>query len=166
MMCAPVQDPHGHANVIHIVDSFDFRGHLCITFELMSHSLYDFMRFHDFKGLNMQLVHKFAVQLIKTLCFLRSEGIIHCDLKPENILLQNSSYSNLKVRSLKHCSRVFTCCPAHWASTYDLSYCSTMSGDCQHWIQHTLCCPEVHPCSGLALVRSLILQINSMPWHQ
>jgi serine/threonine protein kinase len=92
-----VQDPQGQFNVIHIIDSFDFRSHLCICFELMSHSLYDFMRYHDFQGLNMQLVHKFAVQLLNTLCFLRSEGIIHCDLKPENILLQNSNYSNLKV---------------------------------------------------------------------
>jgi dual specificity tyrosine-phosphorylation-regulated kinase 2/3/4 len=95
-----MQDPYGKHNVIHIVDSFEFRGHLCICFELMSHSLYDFMRLHDFQGLNMQLVHRFAVQLLSTLCFLNAEGIIHCDLKPENILLQNSKYSNIKVSIL------------------------------------------------------------------
>jgi hypothetical protein len=43
------QDPEGQYNVIHIVDSFEFRQHLCISFELMSHSLYDFMRLHDFQ---------------------------------------------------------------------------------------------------------------------
>ena len=85
--------------MIHIVSSFEFRGHLCIAFELMSHSLYDFMRLHDFQGLNLQLVHKFAVQLLHTLVFLKAEGIIHCDLKPENVLLQNSNYSHLKARA-------------------------------------------------------------------
>eukprot|EP00892_Ulva_mutabilis_P011038 jgi/Ulvmu1/8306/UM042_0011.1 len=91
------QDKNDSNHVIHIVDSFEFRGHLCICFELLSHNLYEFMRLQDFKRLNSQLVHKFASQLICTLCFLKQEGVIHCDLKPENILLQNCHYSAIKV---------------------------------------------------------------------
>lgn len=95
----PLQDKSDSNNVIHIVDSFEFRGHLCICFELLSHNLYEFMRLQDFKRLNMQLVHKFATQLIHTLCFLKQEGVIHCDLKPENILLQNCHCSDIKVNN-------------------------------------------------------------------
>jgi serine/threonine protein kinase len=84
-----IQDKGDKNHVIHIVDSFEFRGHLCICFELLSHNLYEFMRY--------QLVHKFATQLIQTLCFLKQEGIIHCDLKPENILLHNCHHSAIKV---------------------------------------------------------------------
>lgn len=105
-----LQDKNDSNHVIHIVDSFEFRGHLCICFELLSHNLYEFMRLQDFKRLNMQLVHKLASQLIHTLCFLKQEGVIHCDLKPENILLQNCHYSAIKVL-YNHAVSVL--CPHH-----------------------------------------------------
>lgn len=104
-----LQDKNNSNHVIHIVDSFEFRGHLCISFELLSHNLYEFMRLQDFKRLNIQLVHKFASQLIHTLCFLRQEGVIHCDLKPENILLQNCHCSAIKVTPLL-CDLIKTFC--------------------------------------------------------
>jgi dual specificity tyrosine-phosphorylation-regulated kinase 2/3/4 len=114
-----MQDPHNSMHVIHIVDSFEFRGHLCICFELLSHNLYEFMRFQDFRGLNMQLVQKFAAQLVHALCFLKQEAIIHCDLKPENILLQNSQYSAIKVIPVQ-CSSII----AKFTWTATLNNCS------------------------------------------
>jgi dual specificity tyrosine-phosphorylation-regulated kinase 2/3/4 len=95
-----MQDPQGQMNVVHILDNFHFRGHLCISFELLGQNLYDLMREQKFRGLHLQLVQQFARQMLTTLCFLKDEGIIHCDLKPENVLLQHSSSSVLKVRVL------------------------------------------------------------------
>lgn len=92
-----LQDPHKQNCVVHIVDSFEFRGHLCICFELLSHNLYEYMRFANFQGINVQLVQKFAVQLVHALCFLKRERIIHCDLKPENILIEDKASSKIKV---------------------------------------------------------------------
>ena len=34
------QDPHDGYNVIHILDDFVFRNHICLTFELLSINLY------------------------------------------------------------------------------------------------------------------------------
>lgn len=39
--CAGWQDPEGAANVIRMLDSFYFRNHLCITFQLLSINLYE-----------------------------------------------------------------------------------------------------------------------------
>lgn len=92
-----LQDPHKNHGVVHIVDSFEFRGHLCICFELLSHNLYEYMRLTNFQGVNMQLVQKFTLQLIHSLCFLKQEQMIHCDLKPENILIEDQAQSSVKV---------------------------------------------------------------------
>lgn len=36
-----LQDPEGAANIIRMLDSFYFRNHLCITFQLLSINLYE-----------------------------------------------------------------------------------------------------------------------------
>lgn len=91
------KDPTSKHATIKMLDSFYFRNHLCIVFELLHINLYEFIRASDFQGLNMILVQRFAIQLLQSLRFLREEGIIHCDLKPENILLRNNHSSHIKV---------------------------------------------------------------------
>ena len=62
-------------------------------------SLYELLRNTSFKGVSLNLVRKFARQLLKALAFLAKpeNGIIHCDLKPENILLCNPRRSAIKL---------------------------------------------------------------------
>ena len=36
-------DPNDKKNVVKMLESFDFRGHLCITFELLNMNLYEFL---------------------------------------------------------------------------------------------------------------------------
>ena len=74
-----------------------FRKHLCISFELMSINLYDFLKLNDFDGLSLSLIRRFAIQLLYALKYLKENDIIHCDLKPENILLKDPTKSGIKI---------------------------------------------------------------------
>ena len=84
-------------NIIHMKDYVIFRKHLCITFELMSINLYEFLKLNDFEGLSLSLVRRFAIQLLYSLKFLKENDVIHCDFKPENILLKDPSKSGIKI---------------------------------------------------------------------
>jgi len=76
-----------HCVVLH--DGFTFYGHFCLVFESLGPSLYDFMKKHDYRPFPMICIQDFAVQLLETMEFLHSFGLIHTDLKIENILLTN-----------------------------------------------------------------------------
>ena len=84
-------------HVIHIKEYFCFREHLCITFELLSINLYEFIKSNSFNGLSLSLIKRFTLQLLQALKLTNSLHIIHCDLKPENILLKQSNKSCIKI---------------------------------------------------------------------
>ncbi|GAM25544.1 hypothetical protein SAMD00019534_087190, partial [Acytostelium subglobosum LB1] len=90
-------DPNSTANIVHLNESFEFRNHLCITFELLSMNLYDFLKANNFQGFNINLIRRFAAQLLTSLRFLSKRHIIHADLKPENILLKQPTKSGIKL---------------------------------------------------------------------
>ena len=91
------QDINNNHNIVHIVESFEFRNHQCITFELLSMNLYELIKKNKFHGFTLQLVRKFAHSLLQCLECLHRNKIIHCDLKPENILLKQQGRSGIKV---------------------------------------------------------------------
>jgi len=91
------RDAESTSNVVHMLDYFYFRNHLCITFELLSINLYEFIKNNNFQGVSLGLIRRFAIQLLAALRFLRKQHIIHCDLKPENVLLKNPTKSGIKV---------------------------------------------------------------------
>lgn len=91
------QDPHGRHSVVNFTQSFYFRGHLCISTELLGINLYEFIKAHDFKGFALKLIRRFTKQMLGTLVLLHSKKVIHCDLKPENILLVHPLSSEIKV---------------------------------------------------------------------
>ena len=90
-------DPDDTMNIIHMKDYVIFRKHLCISFELMSINLYDFLKLNDFDGLSLGLIRRFAIQLLYALKYLKENDVIHCDLKPENILLKDPTKSGIKI---------------------------------------------------------------------
>ena len=47
-------------HVIHMLDQFYFRNHLCISFELLSINLYEFIKQTDYQGIALGLVKKLA----------------------------------------------------------------------------------------------------------
>ncbi|CAH1122170.1 unnamed protein product [Ceutorhynchus assimilis] len=91
------QDKDNTMNIIHMLDSFTFRNHMCITFELLSINLYELIKKNKFKGFSLQLVRKFCHSLLLCLDALNRNKIIHCDMKPENVLLKQQGRSGLKV---------------------------------------------------------------------
>ena len=93
------KDPHDHAAIVRLLAHFVHRGHQCLVFELLSYNLYDLLRHTHFRGISLNLIRKFARQILKSLGFLSlSEvGVIHCDLKPENILLRHPKRSSIKL---------------------------------------------------------------------
>lgn len=91
------QDKDNTMNIIHMFDSFTFRNHMCITFELLSINLYELIKKNKFQGFSLQLVRKFSHSLLQCLDALHKNKIIHCDMKPENILLKQQGRSGIKV---------------------------------------------------------------------
>eukprot|EP00731_Ephydatia_muelleri_P010544 Em0005g1130a len=91
------KDRENQHNIIHMIDYFYFRNHLCITFELMGMNLYELIKKNNFQGFSVPLIRKFAYSMLHCLKLLYREKIIHCDLKPENILLKLKGQSSVKV---------------------------------------------------------------------
>lgn len=91
------KDKDNGMNIIHMLDSFTFRNHMCITFELLYINLYELIKKNKFQGFSIQLVRKFCHSLLQCLDALHSYKIIHCDMKPENVLLKQQGRSGLKV---------------------------------------------------------------------
>lgn len=90
-------DPDRRYSVVNFTQSFYFRGHLCISTELLGMNLYEFIKAHDFRGFNLKLIRRFTKQMLSSLVLLHAKKVIHCDLKPENILLVHPLNSEIRV---------------------------------------------------------------------
>ncbi|XP_056152693.1 dual specificity protein kinase CLK4b isoform X1 [Lampris incognitus] len=77
---------------VRMLDWFDYHGHVCIAFELLGLSTYDFLKENNFQPFPIQHIRHMACQIIKAVRFLHKNKLTHTDLKPENILLINSEY--------------------------------------------------------------------------
>jgi len=102
------QDGEGRMNIVHMLEHFVFRSHICMTFELLSINLYELIKKNKFHGFSLQLVRKFAHSVLQCLDALHRNRIIHCDLKPENVLLKQLGRSGVKVTSFTLCLRFIT----------------------------------------------------------
>lgn len=87
------------ALTVRLLTHFMYRNHQCLVFEMLSLNLYELLKNTQFGGVSLNLIKKFAKQVLKALTFLarRDVDIIHCDLKPENILLRHPKKSAVKV---------------------------------------------------------------------
>jgi len=92
-----LQDPKNKYSMVNFTHSFYFRGHLCISTELLDMNLYEFIKSNAFRGFSLKLIRRFTKQLLSSLNLLKQHKVIHCDLKPENILLRHPLHSEIKV---------------------------------------------------------------------
>ncbi|KAJ4977620.1 hypothetical protein NE237_008400 [Protea cynaroides] len=88
---------------VQIRNWFDYRNHICIVFEKLGPSLYDFLRKNSYRSFPIDLVREIGRQLLESVAFMHDLRLIHTDLKPENILLVSSEY--IKVPDYKFLSR-------------------------------------------------------------
>ncbi|KAJ3131200.1 Dual specificity tyrosine-phosphorylation-regulated kinase [Physocladia obscura] len=79
-------------HIVQMLDSFNFRNHLCISFEILGINLYEWVKAGGYRGVHTGVIKRFSSQMLKCLDLLGTEKIVHCDLKPENILLKDTLF--------------------------------------------------------------------------
>lgn len=88
-------DPQHNNYIVRVMDSFKFRNHVCVTFEILGQNLYEYSRSLHYKPLPMNQLRGIAQQMFTALQFCHeTKRVIHCDMKPENVLLVSKSNKN------------------------------------------------------------------------
>ncbi|KAG0801520.1 hypothetical protein G6F22_001170 [Rhizopus arrhizus] len=86
-------DPINLNKCIHLMEWFDYHNHICMVFELLGQSVFDFLKSNDFRPFPLHHIQQFAKQILTSVAFVHELKLIHTDLKPENILLVNNDYT-------------------------------------------------------------------------
>ncbi|KAG7475811.1 dual specificity protein kinase CLK2-like [Solea senegalensis] len=97
------KDPHNKQHCVQMLDWFNYYGHVCISFELLSLSTFDFLKANSFTPYPINQIRHMAHQICHAVSFLHDNKLTHTDLKPENILFVDSEYS-LVYNAEKKCS--------------------------------------------------------------
>lgn len=100
------QDPTGEHMCVSMLDWFDYHGHMCISFDILGLSVFDFLKKeNNYLPYPLEQVRHISYQLVKAVKFLHDNNLTHTDLKPENILFVNSdfelTYSHKKKRDYR-----------------------------------------------------------------
>ncbi|ODM87697.1 Dual specificity tyrosine-phosphorylation-regulated kinase 2 [Orchesella cincta] len=85
-----------NVNVVEILDSFQFRNHSCIVFELLARNLSRLKFETCYKGFTPLQVKKFIIPVLQCLQGLSQKQIVHGDLNLENILLKQEYRDEIK----------------------------------------------------------------------
>jgi serine/threonine protein kinase len=91
-------DPRDEKRCLHLRDDFEFNGHLCMVFDVLATSLFDFMEANNFHAFPVEEVQHLAVQLVVAIEYMHSLRLTHTDLKPENVMIDHAK--TLKVRAI------------------------------------------------------------------
>ncbi|XP_059921070.1 dual specificity protein kinase CLK2-like [Gadus macrocephalus] len=96
------KDPHNRQLCVQMLDWFHYGGHVCISFELLALSTFDFLKKNNFLPYPVHQIRQMAHQICSAVKFLHDNQLTHTDLKPENILFVNSDY-NVIYNAVKKC---------------------------------------------------------------
>ncbi|CAG8622971.1 8750_t:CDS:2, partial [Acaulospora morrowiae] len=90
---------HADSDNIHLVkisNTFMFEGHFCMVLDYYEGGVPQLPRISN-EEYRLQVLRKFACQLLITLMYLRKWGILHADLKLENIIRTKATSLDLRV---------------------------------------------------------------------
>jgi len=86
------KDPQAENLCVRMLDWFDYHGHVCISFDMLGLSVFDFLKDNNYQPYPMTQARHIAYQLIKSVRFLHRNELTHTDLKPENVLFVAHDY--------------------------------------------------------------------------
>ncbi|KAM3138802.1 hypothetical protein pb186bvf_009005 [Paramecium bursaria] len=85
-------DKNNRRHIIRLIESFEFKKHICLVFESMDMNLREAIKVYgQGKGLGLDAIRSYAMQLFLALAKCKELGIIHADLKPDNILISKDT---------------------------------------------------------------------------
>jgi CDC-like kinase len=88
-----------------MLDWFDYHGHICIAFEMLGLSVFEFMKQNYYQPYPIDQIQQMSYQLCQVVKFLHDHRLAHTDLKPENILFVNSDYEYCGTKRIRHKDR-------------------------------------------------------------
>ncbi|PVU90304.1 hypothetical protein BB559_004695 [Furculomyces boomerangus] len=86
-------DPLNKYKCIRLNEWFDYKNHICMVFDLLGPSVFDFLKSNEFRPFSLAQVQEMTKQLLRGVAYMHHLNMVHTDLKPENILLVDNSYS-------------------------------------------------------------------------
>ncbi|XP_063594079.1 probable dual specificity protein kinase madd-3 isoform X3 [Penaeus indicus] len=86
------KDPHNKHLCVRMLSWFDYHGHVCIAFDMLGLSVFDFLKDNNYRPYALEQVRHISYQLCYAVKFLHDNKLTHTDLKPENILFVDSDY--------------------------------------------------------------------------
>ncbi|XP_024878345.1 dual specificity protein kinase CLK2 isoform X4 [Temnothorax curvispinosus] len=124
------KDPEGQHLCVKMLDWFNYHGHMCIAFEMLGLSVFDFLRDNSYQPYPLEHVRHMGYQLCYAVKFLHDNKLTHTDLKPENILFvdsdYDSTYNNKKRRDMRRVKRTDIRLIDFGSATFDHEHHSTI----------------------------------------
>ncbi|XP_034943238.1 dual specificity protein kinase CLK2 isoform X2 [Chelonus insularis] len=124
------EDPDGQHLCVKMLDWFNYHGHMCIAFEMLGLSVFDFLRDNNYQPYPLDHVRHIGYQLCYAVNFLHDNQLTHTDLKPENILFVDSdfevTYNTKKRRDVRRVKRTDIRLIDFGSATFDHEHHSTI----------------------------------------
>jgi len=87
--------PKDHQNLfVKMHDWFHYQGHMCIIFELLGKSVFDFLKDNNNSSFPIEHVRQIAYKLCFSVAFMHAKGFTHNDLNTKNIVFHDDEYYN------------------------------------------------------------------------
>uniref|UniRef100_A0A1B6DEN0 Protein kinase domain-containing protein n=1 Tax=Clastoptera arizonana TaxID=38151 RepID=A0A1B6DEN0_9HEMI len=124
------KDSEGKHLCVKMLNWFDYHGHMCIAFEMLGLSVFDFLKDNNYQPYTLEQVRHISYQLCYSVKFLHDNKLTHTDLKPENILFVDSdydmAYNNKKKRDVRRVKQTDVRLIDFGSATFDHEHHSTI----------------------------------------